>query len=164
MKVQVECGFVKVNDNFYFSPKLCRLEGAYVDVSVWCDEEVDVYVDGKFYCEAAYYVGRSAMSPMKPAEKGRIERALYGARRSARYPMMGEFPAIPDNCRCRSGVHSNRALRREVRRTARSNHRLSRSETQCELLEKILSVMLKVHDEQMEMLNKLEKSIQELRG
>ncbi len=128
MKVQVKRGFVEVNNNFYFSPKLCCLEGVYVEVSVWRDDEIDVYVDGKFYCEAAYYVGRSAVSPMKPADKDRLEREMRtGACQSSHYPMTDELPLPPENFRCRSAVGDETALQREIRRTRRLYRQLQRN-------------------------------------
>ncbi|KAA5957780.1 MULTISPECIES: hypothetical protein [unclassified Pantoea] len=167
MKVQVKRGFVESNKRDYFHPSLASLDGRYVDVICGLSSSrVDVYWHGKFYCEAAYVpASQSALPPMKPAEKGRIERALHGrTRRSAHYPMMGEFPAIPDNCRCRSAIRSENSLWREMRRTARSCRRLRRAKTQNNQFEKILSALLEAHVEQMAMLKKLDKCIQELRG
>ncbi|MXP48696.1 hypothetical protein FD733_02185 [Pantoea sp. Eser] len=150
MKTRVRYCFIQINDVFYYSPKLASLQEQCVEVSVWFDESVDVYVNGEFHCEAVRLNGPATFP------NGRKHRA-------ALYPMKDEFPAIPGNCRCRSTAHNDLALQREMRRTTRRHLQLCCS-AECELLNKLLDVQVKMHGEQMEMLKELVKSIQELRG
>jgi|GEM_PF-6648101 len=161
MKAKVRYCFVQINDIFYYSPKLAALHERCVEVSVWFDESVDVYANGEFICEAVR-LNTPATSPMSCRENGRIVGRRM--RRSAHYPMTDEFPPVPEAYRCRSAIRSDDSLWREMRRTARSYHRLNRSETQSKQFEKILSAFMEAHVEEMAMLKKLDEFIQELRG
>lgn len=167
MKVQIKSGFVKINDCDYFHPSLVSLDGRYTEVICGLSSSrVDVYWHGKFYCEAAYVpASESALPPMRPAEKGRTEREFGRCmRQPAFYSMIDEFPPVPEVYRCRPAIRSDDSLWREMRRTARRYRQLRRPETQSDPSEKILSALLEAHVEQMAMLKKLDKCIQELRG
>lgn len=127
MKVQVKRGFVNVNGHDYFHPSMSSLSGRYVEIICGLSRSrVDVYWHGKFYCEAAYVpTSESAVSPMRPAEKGRIEREFgRRMRQPAFYPMADEFPSMPEAYRCRSAIRSEDSLWREMRRTARRYHQM----------------------------------------
>ncbi|KGT95330.1 hypothetical protein NG99_04750 [Erwinia typographi] len=119
-------GLVMFGSSAWYSPLLSSIDGQRVEVikDGQSDDHLHVFWGGCHFCMANRLDDHAYRSPLKPREKGQMERmVLKRVRQPLHYPMMDDFPTVKVALRADDVVRAIHATERRYRQLRRASKR-----------------------------------------